>query len=358
MYLKFLRYSLYVMKHAKTVVFLTLTYFLSLSTVFSTDESDTDVIAFGSCLKQYKPAPIFDAIINVKPDVFIFSGDNIYADTSNEDVMLDKYAQLNSQRGFKKLKQLTTIYATWDDHDYGKNDAGAEFLFKQRSQEIFLDFFQVPIDAPSRKRDGIYSVHWHSNDSQRIQIILLDTRFFRGPLIKGETNKQCPKINYARQENPKVSMLGVEQWDWLKRQLLKPAQLRIIVSSIQVIPEEHCFEKWANLPHEREKLFQLIGNTKAEGVIFLSGDRHLAEISKLDHPAIPYPLYEVTSSGLNSARPGRGEKNQHRISQDNIREDNFGLIRVDWNQPRPVVDLQIRNVKGAIVSNKSIMLSN
>ena len=355
--MRLIRYSLLTMYDTNYFYILILSFCLLQPTTLSA-ENYTDVIAFGSCLRQHKPAPIFDAIIDAKPDLFLFAGDNVYADTRNEKVMLKKYAQLSAKPGFKKLKDLTTIYATWDDHDYGKNNAGAEFPFKHRSQEIFLDFFQVPNDSPSRKREGVYSVQWHGTENQRIQILLLDTRYFRGPPVPAPRTPGCPKINYSPQQDPNVTILGDEQWAWLKTQLLQSAKLRIIVSSTQVIPDQHCYEKWANFPHERAKLFQLIGDTKAKGVIFLSGDRHFAEISKLQHPAVSYPLYEVTSSGMNSAKAGEEELNRYRITETNYRVDNFGLIKVDWHKHVTLVDMQIRNVKGEIITNKKITVTN
>ena len=77
-------------------------------------------------------------------------------------------------------------------------------------------------------------------------------------------------------------MLGEDQWRWLAEQLRVPAEVRLLVSSIQVVAEDHGWEKWMNFPHERERLFKLIRETGAEGVIILSGDRHLAELSMMD----------------------------------------------------------------------------
>ena len=135
-----------------------------------------------------------------------------------------------------------------------------------------------------------------------------------------------------------------------------PAELRIVISSIQVIPDQHCFEKWANFPLERDRLFSLISMTKANGVIFLSGDRHFAEISALQH-SIAYPLYEVTSSGLNSAGAGEAEENRYRLSLDNFRKNNFGLISINWQKEDPLVSLEVRDEHGNLGLMHSVRLS-
>lgn len=197
------------------------------------------------------------------------------------------------------------------------------------SKALFLNFFQVPFADPVWGRPGIYRSMEYGPDDRRVQIILLDTRTFRGPLTRGH-DEGCGKGPFVPGRDPSVPMLGEAQWQWLKRELRRPAKLRLLVSSVQVIPVDHCWEKWANLPHERARLFRAIGATRAGGVVFLSGDRHLAEISRLDTSPAGYPLYELTSSGLNSAGAGKGERNRFRVTPDNLRRDNFGILAVQW----------------------------
>ncbi len=202
-----------------------------------------DKIAFGSCLKEDRNQPIWDSIINQEPDIFIFTGDNIYADTFDPKIMKQKYQLLSEQSGFQRLSNSIPVYATWDDHDYGQNDAGEENPIKKQSEQLFLDFYQVPDTSPARERPGIYQSYMFGAPEKTIQLILLDTRYFRGALVEGKPTEQCSVKNYVKQLNPDVSLLGATQWHWLSQELEKPAMLRIIVSSIQVIPDEHCWEK-------------------------------------------------------------------------------------------------------------------
>jgi alkaline phosphatase D len=142
-------------------------------------------IIFGSCAKQDQPQPIWDAINELKPELFIFLGDNIYGDSTYMAVMLEKYTLLRNQPGFVKLKQSCPVIGTWDDHDYGADDAGVEYSKKRESQQLFLDFFDVPRNDPRRAQEGVYSSHISGPVGKRVQIILLDTRYFRSPLKRG-----------------------------------------------------------------------------------------------------------------------------------------------------------------------------
>jgi alkaline phosphatase D len=78
-------------------------------------------MALGSCARQNQPQPIWEPIVAAKP-------------------------------GFQKLRATCPILATWDDHDYGADDAGAEYPMKVESQKLFLDFFHEPPDSPRRQR--------------------------------------------------------------------------------------------------------------------------------------------------------------------------------------------------------------
>jgi alkaline phosphatase D len=189
-----------------------------------------------------------------------------------------------------------------------------------------------------------------------VQIILLDTRYFRSPLKK--LDPLSTKVGtYARDDSPDATFLGETQWKWLEEQLKQPAEIRVIGSSIQVVAEDHIYEKWANFPRQRERLFKLLESSNAKGVIFLSGDRHLAEISMIAK-GLPYPVYDVTSSGLSEAnrrwRPH--EENRHRVGSMNF-GNNFGFITIDWYQADPIVRLQIRDEDGEVTLQQKLRLS-
>lgn len=314
-------------------------------------------IAFGSCANQGKPQPIWDGINALKPEIFVFLGDNIYADTTDMAVMKKKYEQFAVVPGFQRLKQSSKILATWDDHDYGMDDAGQEYGPKAESQKLFLDFWGVPVDSPRRQQEGVYSSEMIGPPGQRVQFILLDTRTFRTPLKKKEPRAARGEGPYEADPSETCNMLGETQWKWLEEQLKVPAEIRLIGSSIQLVAEDHGWEKWMNFPRQRERFFKLLETTQAKGVIVLSGDRHLAELSMMPN-AIGYPLYDLTSSGLTEAdrkwRPY--ENNSHRVGTMNF-GNNFGFITIDWYRADPLIRLQIRDEDGEVTLQQKVLLS-
>jgi alkaline phosphatase D len=316
-------------------------------------------IVFGSCARQDRPQPIWEAIIAKKPDQFLLTGDNIYGDTSDIAVLRGKYQLLGAQPGYQKLLATCPLLATWDDHDYGINDGGADFPVKRESQAAFLDFFRVPADSPRRRQEGVYHSAAFQQGGRQLQVILLDTRYFRSPLVMTNAEDRS-RQTYLPNTDSGATILGEAQWKWLEEQLRQPADLRLLVSSIQVLPEQHRFEKWANFPHERARLLSLIRATKAGGVVLISGDRHTAEISRLDTGAdqgVGYPLYEITASGLTHAGGGGpDEPNQHRVPGSSFTKINFGGIAVDWEAANPTIRLQIFDITGTPVHEQKIPL--
>jgi alkaline phosphatase D len=325
-------------------------------------------IAFGSCANESRPQPVWEAINELKPQLFIFTGDNIYADTADPVKLRNSYEQLAAIPGFSALRETCPVIGTWDDHDYGKNDAGEEFEGKQAAKDAFMKFFDTPEDSPLRERGGIYDAKIYGPEGKRVQVILLDTRWFRGPLRKltkdelkaarAESGKKVGR--YLPDEESDSSMLGEEQWAWLAEQLKKPAELRLLVSSIQVLALDHGWEKWGNLPKERKKLLDLIRDT-ATNVIILSGDRHSSDISLLppETDGGPfYPLYDITSSGLNQTGLA-DEPNRFRVAGDSVyNQPNFGWININWSEEDPAIKLEIRDLDGKIVREVQTTLNS
>ncbi len=332
--------------------------FLILSFILTSSlhaEEPISRILFGSCIKQDRPMPIFETIVDRKPDAFVFLGDNIYADTEDMAVMREKYARLSADAGFAKLMKSCPILATWDDHDFGKNDGGAEYPKRVEAQKEFLDFWGDPADSPRRKRAGVFDSKMFGPEGKRVQIILLDTRYFRGPLKAGERRVGG---KYYPEPDATVPMLGEEQWKWLEAELKKPADIRIIGSGIQVVPESSGQETWANLPKERQRLFDVIAKTKANGVFMISGDRHWSEFSCVTEN-VPYPIYDFTSSSFNQIHPrGTPTENRFRISESTYHKENFGEIEILWDGEETKVDVRILDMDGKEVLEKVIRVAS
>ena len=334
-------------------------------------EPPLTTIAFGSCAKQDQPQPIWQAVAATGPQLFVFLGDNIYGDSQDMDLLRRKWNQLAEQPGLQAVRKTCRVIGTWDDHDYGADDAGAEYPRKRESQQLFLDFLQVPPEDPRRTREGVYSAQVFGPEGRRVQVILLDARYHRSPQKKGFQPGEPGegfRGKYLPNTDPGVTVLGETQWAWLAEQLRVPAELRVIGSGVQVIPDEHGSEHWGNFPHERRRLFRTIRESGARGVVLLSGDRHLAEISRLpvEHPdSVGYPLYDVTSSSLN-APSGNFTKAGVRFANEinSYRQGltyfdvNFGTLQIDWSAPDPVVRLQVRDLEGGVVLQQRVKLSD
>ena len=335
-------------------------YFLILMLVIAcqNDPKQTEqitTIAFGSCASEKHDLPVFDRIIEHKPDLFIFLGDNIYGDTKNMDTLKLKYQQLANKSSFQNLRKGTNIIATWDDHDYGWNDAGKEYPFKEQSKDIFLDFFEEPDSSSRRNHLGVYHSYEYNIGAKILQIILLDGRTFRDGLkpytdeFEEDARYSFYQKDYAPHNNIDSTLLGEDQWRWLEKQFQKPADIRLIGSGTQFGIEWNGYESWANFPHEQQRMLDLIKDTKASGIIFLTGDVHYSEISKLETSF--YPIYDFTSSGLSSTWHFP-TPNKNRI-EGPIMDNHFGLVTIDWNKDDPNIKMETWD----IYDNQRIELS-
>ncbi len=209
--------------------------------------ADTLTIAFGSCAHQDHPQPMLDVAIAQRPDAFVYLGDNVYADTGDPEKLRSIYQSLANRPEFKRLRAAVPIHAIWDDHDYGLNDGGRDYAHKEVTAEIFSEFWEIPSDSPRRARPGIYGSAWLGSGERRVQLLLLDTRSFRGPLTPAGDDPRY-KHRYRPDPSPGAELLGDAQWAWLAERLREPAALRIIATSIQFSADYTGFEAWANMP--------------------------------------------------------------------------------------------------------------
>ncbi len=312
-------------------------------------------IAFGSCAHEEKPQPMLQIAADLEPDVFIYLGDNIYGDTEKMETLKYKYGQLNAKSEFQNLKKKTNILAVWDDHDFGENDAGRHYSMKAESKEIFLNFWEVPLDSDRRKHKGIYGVEYLEKENLKIQFILLDTRTFRDDLIhRLPADSIHHKNDYVPNARPDSTFLGSTQWLWLERQFKVPADIRIIASSNQFSHEYNGWESWTNVPHEQKRMIDLIKKTKANGIVFISGDVHWGEISKMEI-AESYPIYDITSSGITQTWD-KIEPNKNRLGNA-IGQNNIGLIEIKSQGKEIILEAALIDSSSSKMVKHLILLS-
>lgn len=286
-------------------------------------------IAFGSCANQDAPQPIWSVVGSHEPDLFLFMGDNVYASSPFQKPIAEQYRKLDQIPEYRAVREKIPFMAIWDDHDYGQKDGDSSYSGKADARRDFMNYWTYVRNSRPLELDGLYHSKIIGPKKQSVQIIMLDTRFFR-------TDKQ---------------LLGETQWQWLEEELRKPAKMRFLVSSIQVIAEEHRFEKWSNYPEEKKRLFDLLRKTKIRNVVILSGDRHRGSIAKAEIPGIGI-IYDITASSLNRPRPE--DENDRSYIAPAFKGENFGLAQIDWKKGSLRVEL--RDKQDNVVSDITLAL--
>ncbi|MCI4645077.1 MAG: alkaline phosphatase family protein [Hyphomonadaceae bacterium] len=320
-------------------------------------------ILVGSCNDEEKESQTLQTIAGQEGDLFLMIGDNVYGDRDGSayannqpelDELRESFAELASRSEFQAVRAKFPMMVAWDDHDYGVNDGGGDFVFREFAERIHETFWGLD-DQDVGKWPGTYYARSFGPEGQRTQIIMLDTRMFRSALTPTDEWNTPGKERYMpAPEGSMQDMLGAAQWTWLENQLQQPADLRLIVSSIQVLTTDgHGYEHWDNLPAERDRLIDLIDSTGARGVVLVSGDRHAAFMYRKDG-LVDYPLYELTTSSLNASfREETPEMDSAQIGPG-VSLENFGAVDIDWETEE--VTFQILSNQGLVLRQTSFAI--
>ncbi|MFT6484793.1 MAG: alkaline phosphatase D [Neolewinella sp.] len=300
-------------------------------------EADITTIAFGSCNRQSEAQDYWPVIGAHHPDAWLWLGDIIYADRYGIDGLAGQYdIQKKAPAYAAFIDETNYVYGIYDDHDYGMNDGGKEYEHKAAAKDHLLEFLDVPADAAVRQREGSYQSYLIGEGDRVVKIILLDSRYFRDAVAPPT------KKDHRYGQNKTGDILGEAQWAWLETELHNSeAAAHVIASSIQVLPEEHGFEKWANFPTARKRMLALLNVTRPNLPLLISGDRHIAEISQVNIG--DYPVYEMTSSGLTHSYEAADEANTYRISSL-IGVKNYGLLHYVWSAKGPELLAEVRGI--------------
>ena len=297
-------------------------FFLFIKKNYSQNNRKNKII-FGSCSNQKFIMKHWKKILSKNPEYLILLGDNVYGDFNNKNAneLKEAYSMLDKNLDFRLIKKKIPIIPIWDDHDYGKNDGGKKWKYKNISKNIFLKFFQTPVNDIRYKREGIYRSYKITINKKIIKVIGLDTRYFKDDFKKNNNDKINAK--YIPDLDNKRTILGEEQWNWLVNETKDIYDVVIILSSFQLLSKSHGWEKWYNFPLEREKILNLLNKINKTKII-LSGDRHLGGFYKLND------LYELTSSSLNQRVFNTNEYDEFRLG-DTVNENNFGILEFTEN---------------------------
>ncbi|MFN8283005.1 MAG: alkaline phosphatase D family protein [Chitinophagales bacterium] len=312
-----------------------------------TVEGNLTKIAFGSCSYQYSEGKvIFDKILKQKPQLYIAGGDNVYADivalAPGDSAYIEKsYKDLfYGSPEWVKLRQEVPMIATWDDHDTGLNDGVSDNPVKAYGKASFFKWWQIAEtdERHNRPDGGIYGSYYYGDDAHKVQVIMLDLRWNHTPYKTAGPGAALS--GYDTLMSPSATILGETQWTWLEGELRKPAKVRIVMSSLQFNSLYSGGENWAVLPLEKQKMYDLIKSTQANGVFFLSGDVHYAEFTKTQ-PAGMYPIYDFTSSGITHYEGSVPSTNNAIRAGQAYRGRNYGIINIDWNATPVAIKVEI-----------------
>jgi alkaline phosphatase D len=288
------------------------------------------VLGFGSCMNARKSQKFWQAILSRRFHQWAFLGDNLYPERDNLEYLTMAYHELRGVRELKQLMSKVPVAATWDDHDYGADNADSSLPYKRESMRLFKEFWKQDYAS---EVDGVYSSQMHEHEGKKIQLILLDLRFNRTPYQESDKGNQ---LGSESETAAGPQLLGEKQWEWLETQFETAADIRIVCSSIQVLSFQHEFEKWKNYPAEYERLMGLVGRNSAP-TVFLSGDRHLHEVSRVQLVS-GRTLYDFTSSGLNKAE-GLSRFERNRLRTQRCLDDGFGELRLRWVDGVPQINM-------------------
>ena len=296
-------------------------------------------LAFGSCSNQNQPMPYWDTLVKFKPNVVVLGGDNVYGDCISMECtkLTQAYQDLHDHPSFQGAQKNLAVVATLDDHDYGQSDCHGDNPHKDIARSLFLDFFNISDERRDRTNEGVYKSYFWGPKNQVVQLILLDTRYHRSAFLKSDQPGTAGKEVYMPDfVNHKKQMLSQEQWSWLEGELNEPANVRIIVSSIQVLADGHGFECWRMLPHERDRFESLLRDKSGtSATVIVSGDRHMGGFYENEG------LIEVTASSWTHSIPfGTFDDCKNAVECDEkdpiragdmVRVNNFASIEMDWD---------------------------
>ncbi|SDL80395.1 alkaline phosphatase D [Catalinimonas alkaloidigena] len=310
--------------------------------------------ATGSCAYINEPAfdrpgtpygsdyEIFQAMYETHPAFMLWLGDNTYLrepDWNTRTGVLHRYTHTRSLPEMQPFLGSVHQYAIWDDHDYGPNDADRSFAYKDLTSEVFRAFWPNPNYDVINEGGITGTFEWGD-----VQFFLLDDRYFR-----------TPNDRYVGERH----MLGKAQIDWLIDALVgSRAPFKFIAVGGQVLNPAPMFETMAIYPEEREELLRRLREVNVPGVIFLTGDRHHTEMSKLERPGT-YPLYDLTTSSLTAgvAPPAKDENNYLRDPESLLVEHNFALLSVTGPRTDRMLTIRILDKEGKERWKKEIKAS-
>ena len=154
-------------------------------------------------------------------------------------------------------------------------------------------------------------------------------------------------------------MLGKAQLEWLKNSLsYSNASFKVVVIGGQVLTTAKRYETYVNygFHEERQEIIDYIQQEGIKNVVFLDGDRHHTEFSKLEQDKYP-TIYDLTISPLTSHHSSTNpeeEKNLNRVPNTFIGQRNFGHLSFSGKYEERVMKIQVFDSDGKELWTKEV----
>ncbi len=288
---------------------------------------------------------IFESMAKEKAAFMVWLGDEWY---TREVDYFDEWGLWNRAHHDRKIPVIQNFlkamshYAIWDDHDFGPNDIGGNYILKDASKKVFTNYWCNT--SWGMNGQGIYSMISYGD----VDVFLMDDRWFRSA---DET-----KDSVNGKPNADKHMWGKEQMEWLKNSLLySKATFKIIATGSQVLNPVSPFDRMLDFPAEYYDLMNFLKENAVDGVLFLTGDRHHSEIIKVKREGT-YPLIDVTSSPLTSGTHvfGGVEKNNPYRELGIDQKQNYTKFTFSGARNQRKLTVEFFGVKGDKLSEWSI----
>lgn len=295
------------------------------SVVLENLKNEVRKIAFVSSIEAQGDLSLWGTIREKNPDLIVIVGNSMNYSNFDNKLSQAPFKKLEESADFQYLKKQIPIVATWSDLDYGLRGGDSTYPLKNEAKEKFLEYWSYILPHQKAGTEGIEHALMFGQGDSKLQVILLDTRFYADEWLSDRGNQSLSK-NW----NPRATLLGSKQWKWLAEQLDEPAKYRLIISPLPLGFKSGEKERWALLPYERQKFFDTVRNSGSANYIIVSAGEGLGNVSKVKLKNFP-SLYDFSVGSFNGALTRTSADSN--LDQEVIHENHFGWLELNAEGP-------------------------
>lgn len=293
--------------------------------------------AFTSC--QHYETGLYEAYRHMREedlDLVVHLGDYIYEGAARENGVrkhigrecesLDdyriRYALYRSDENLADAHRMFPWLVTWDDHEFDNNYADLVSEEEGISPEAFLTrranayqaYYEfMPLRRRSFPQGPDMRLYRSCSYGRLANFHVLDTRQYRSDQPNGDHQK--PMNDEAL--NPKATMLGSKQENWLTSGLLQSSSTwNILAQQVMMAPlnrgegedRRYSMDQWPGYEFSRRRLLRFFHERGIPNPVVLTGDIHVSWVNDLQldfqDPKSPLVGTEFVGSSLSSSGDG------------------------------------------------------